>query len=96
MTRLGALREEYTKISSIVKGYFEIDEPTLLKSNKEDAVDARYVLIGILCEKYNDSDISVVCGLSKSVVNKIRNQILMNQRSKYFFTVLKNIKELVS
>ena len=84
MTRLGALREEYIKISSIVKGYFEIDEPTLLKSNKEDAVDARYILVGILCEKYNDSDISAVCGLSKSVVNKIRNQILMNQRSKYF------------
>lgn len=96
MTRLDALREEYRKTSSIVKEYFEITETTLLKSNKEDAVDARYVLVGILCEKYNDSDISVVCGLSKSVVNKIRNQILMNQRSKYFFTVLKNIKELVS
>lgn len=96
MARLDALREEYIKISGIVKEYFEITETTLLKSNKEDAVDARYVLVSILCENHNDGDIAVVCNLSKSVVNKIRNQVLMHQRSKYFFTVLKNIKELVN
>lgn len=95
MKRLDALRHEYDNVSRIIKEYFEIDETSLLKSNKECAVDARYVLISILCETHNDNDIAVVSKLSKSVVNKIRNQVLTKQRSNYFYDVLKTIKSLV-
>lgn len=51
----------------------ESDKQEILKSNKEETVDARYILIYILSTKLTDKEIAKVTGLSKSYANKVRN-----------------------
>ena len=45
----------------------------VLESNKEECVDARYILIHFLSQYLTDEDISRVTGLTRQAVNYIRN-----------------------
>lgn len=94
MTKYDNLFKDFNILSDIVSSYFDIDKSELTKSNKENVVDARYCLIYILCNKYKDFDIAKVLGISKSVVNKIRNQINSNLRNYDFYNDLKVVKSL--
>ena len=96
MTKYDNLYKDFNRVSDIVSSYFDIDKSELTKSNKENVVDARYCLIYILCNKYKDFDIAKVLGVSKSVVNKIRNQINSNSRSYDFYNDLKVVKSLIN
>lgn len=96
MTKYDNLYKDFNRVSDIVSSYFDIDKSELTKSNKENVVDARYCLIYILCNKYKDFDIAKVLGVSKSVVNKIRNQINSNLRSYDFYNDLKVVKSLLN
>lgn len=96
MTKYDNLYKDFNMVSNIVSAYFDIDKSELTKSNKENVVDARYCLIYILCNKYKDFDIAKVLGVSKSVVNKIRNQINCNLRSYDFYNDLKVVKSLLN
>lgn len=96
MTKYDNLYKDFNRVSDIVSSYFDIDKSELTKSNKENVVDARYCLIYILCNKYKDFDIAKVLGVSKSVVNKIRNQINSNSRSYDFYNDLKVVKSLLN
>lgn len=96
MTKYDNLYKDFNRVSDIVSSYFDIDKGELTKSNKENVVDARYCLIYILCNKYKDFDIAKVLGVSKSVVNKIRNQINSNLRSYDFYNDLKVVKSLLN
>lgn len=95
MTKYDNLYKDFDIVSDIVVSYFDIDRRELTKSNKENIVDARYCLIHILCDKYKDSDIAKVVGVSKSVVNKIRNQTNSNLRSYDFYNDLRVVKNLL-
>lgn len=75
MTKLDSLFEDYNKLLAIVLPYFQVNEDKILHCNEEDSVIARYCIIFTLCEQYGDRDISKVCKLSKSCVNKIRNNM---------------------
>lgn len=94
MTKYDNLFKDFNILSDIVSSYFDIDKSELTKSNKENVVDARYCLIYILCNKYKDFDIAKVLGISKSVVNKIRNQINSNLMNYDFYNDLKVVKSL--
>ena len=94
MTKYDTIEKEFHQIEDIVVEYYQIDKNDLLKSNKEEVVDARYCLISILCDKYQDSIIAKVSGLSKSVVNKIRNIVGNKNKSRSFYFDLNNVKSI--
>lgn len=96
MTKYDNLYKDFNIVSDIIVSYFDIDKSELITSNKENVVDARYCLIYILCDKYKDFDIAKVLCVSKSVVNKIRNQINSNLRSYDFYNDLKVVKSLLN
>lgn len=94
MTKYDPIREDLSKLLDIVSSYYDVNKKELFVSNKANVVDARYSLIALLCEKYKDSDISIICGLSKSVVNKIRNAINVRCKNRTFNIGLNNVKNL--
>ena len=96
MTKYDNLYKDFNIVRDIIVSYFDIDKSELITSNKENVVDARYCLIYILCDKYKDFDIAKVLCVSKSVVNKIRNQINSNLRSYDFYNDLKVVKSLLN
>ena len=51
----------------------EISLEKVLKSNEEECVDARYVVIAVLSEKLSDKQIAEVSGWSVQLVNKAKN-----------------------
>lgn len=63
----------FNEILDKVSEATELHPEEILKSNKEECVDARYVLIAVLSERYSDRQISEVSGLSKQLVNKAKN-----------------------
>lgn len=63
----------FKKATNRIAEYFNIDANDVFGSNREDCVNARYCLIYILCNKYTDYEISKALPISKSGVNKIRN-----------------------
>lgn len=63
----------FQNIVSIVCRHSGIDETRIYNSNKEACVDARYVLVHLLSQKFTDEEISTFTGLSRTCANKIRN-----------------------
>lgn len=59
----------------------EISLEKVCKSNLEECVDARYVVIAVLSEKLSDKQIAEVSGWSVQLVNKAKNSFA--SRSKY-------------
>ena len=51
----------------------EISLEKVLKSNLEECVDARYLVIAVLSEKLSDKQIAEVSGWSAQLVNKAKN-----------------------
>lgn len=65
--------EYYRKVLECVCKCTMMDEESILKSNKEACVDARYVLVHILSQRFTDEEIANLSGLSRTCANKIRN-----------------------
>jgi hypothetical protein len=59
----------------------ELPVGKVCKSNLEECVDARYVVIAVLSEKLSDKQIAEVSGWSVQLVNKAKNSFA--SRSKY-------------
>lgn len=66
-------KEYYVKVLECVIKHTATNEESILKSNKEACVDARYVLVHILSQRFTDEEIARFTGLSKTCSNKIRN-----------------------
>ena len=71
------IKEMWEHTKGLVCVYSGVKEEDLLTSNKEDCVDARYILIGVLAEYLTDDEISKLSGLTRSCCNKIRNGMRM-------------------
>lgn len=67
------LKEMYKEIFEVVSRVTDVDEHSILNSNVEDAVDARYLLIHFLSQKLTDNQIASLTKLTRQSVNKIRN-----------------------
>ena len=65
--------ELYENILGKVCEMTELSVEKVCKSNLEECVDARYVVIAVLSEKLSDKQISEVSGWSVQLVNKARN-----------------------
>ena len=94
MTKFDEPYREFKAYLDITSSYFKVDKSKVLTCNEEDCVNARYCLIYLLCEKYRDNDIVRISGLSKSCVNKIRNNTRIKLGDYYFRNYLKDIKAL--
>jgi hypothetical protein len=82
MNRFEEIRKDYDAICNATCQYFEVSKEDLLKRNLKLCVDARYVVISIMCDEYDDYDISVVSGLTKPCVNNIRNEMRYDAKKK--------------
>ena len=65
--------ELYENILGKVCDMTELSVEKVCKSNFEECVDARYLVIAVLSEKLSDKQIAEVSGWSVQLVNKARN-----------------------
>ena len=70
----------------------ELSVEKVCKSNKEECVDARYVVIAVLSEQLSDKQIAEVSGWSVQLVNKARNSF--HKRCKYRYGLKDMYKKL--
>ena len=85
--------ELFNEILSKVSEVTELQPEEILKSNKEECVDARYVLIAVLSERLSDRQIAEVSGWSVQLVNKAKNSFA--SRSKYRWGLKDMYKKLI-
>lgn len=78
-------------LDNVCKGT-ELDTDSLKSSNREECVDARYLVIAILSEKLSDKQISEVSGWSVQLVNKAKNSF--HKRCKCRWGLKEMYKEL--
>ncbi len=65
--------ELYQTMAATVCRHTGVGEVDMLESNKEECVDARYLLVHFLSQYLTDEDISRATGLTRQAVNYIRN-----------------------
>lgn len=66
-------RDYFDSIIGKVAEMTELPVGKVQKSNQEECVDARYVLIAVLSERYSDRQIAELGGWSIQLVNKAKN-----------------------
>jgi uncharacterized protein YerC len=71
----------------------ELSIEKVCKSNEEECVDARYVVIAVLSERLSDKQISEVSGWSVQLVNKARNSF--HKRCKYRYGLKEMYKKML-
>lgn len=74
-------RDFFDSILGKVCEMTELSVEKVCKSNLEECVDARYVVIAVLSEKLSDKQIAEVSGWSVQLVNKAKNSF--GARCKY-------------
>lgn len=86
-------REFYENILGKVCEMTELSCEKVCKSNLEECVDARYVVIAVLSEKLSDKQIAEVSGWSVQLVNKAKNSF--HKRCQYRWGLKELYKELI-
>lgn len=66
-------KDLYQTINCIVCRHTGIELPALISSNKEECVDARYILVHFLAQFLTDDEISRQMSLKRQSINHIRN-----------------------
>lgn len=84
--------EIFNEVLENVCNAMELDADSVMNSNKEECVDARYLVIAVLSERLSDRQIAEVSGWSYQLVNKARNTF--HKRCKYRFGLKELYKEL--
>lgn len=78
-------------LDNVCKGT-ELDTDSVKSSNREECVDARYLVIAILSEKLSDKQIAEVSGWSIQLVNKAKNSF--HKRCQYRWGLKEIYKKL--
>ena len=76
-------REFYENILGKVCEMTELSCEKVCKSNLEECVDARYVVIAVLSERLSDKQIAGVSGWSVQLVNKAKNNFHNRCKCRY-------------
>ena len=85
-------REYFDFILGKVCEMTELSCEKVCKSNLEECVDARYVVIAVLSEKLSDKQIAEVSGWSVQLVNKAKNSF--HKRCQYRWGLKEIYKKL--
>lgn len=86
-------REFFEEILGKVCEMTELSVEKVCKSNLEECVDARYVVIAVLSEKLSDKQIAEVSGWSVQLVNKAKNGF--GNRCKYRWGLKEMYKKMI-
>ena len=76
-----AKRDFFITVLNRVCESMELTCDDVLHSNKDECVDARYLVVSLLSERLSDRQIADVSGWSYALVNKARNSF--SERCKY-------------
>ena len=71
----------FEKVMISVSNASGLEVGAILHCNREECVDARYVLVAVLAEQLSDRQIARVSGLSVQLVNKAKNSF--RERCRY-------------
>ena len=85
-------REYFDFILGKVCEMTELSCEKVCKSNLEECVDTRYVVIAVLSERLSDKQIAEVSGWSVQLVNKARNSF--HKRCKYRYGLKEMYKKM--
>lgn len=86
-------REYYENILGKVCEMTELSVEKVCKSNLEECVDARYLVIAVLSEKLSDKQIAEVSGWSVQLANKAKNSF--HKRCQYRYGLKEMYKKLI-
>lgn len=86
-------RDFFDGVINKVCASMEVNREDVLSSNKDECVDARYLVIAVLSERFSDRQIAEVSGWSYALVNKARNAF--SDRCKYRWGLKEVYKELI-
>lgn len=67
------VRMRYEHIASIIERVMCVERAELLSSKKEEATDARSMLVYVLSDDLTDREMAACMGLTRQAVNNIRN-----------------------
>lgn len=84
--------EIFNEVLNNVCKAMELDADSVKHSNKEECVDARYLVVALLSERLSDRQIAEVSGWSYQLVNKARNHF--HERCKFRWGLKELYKEL--
>ena len=76
-------REYFDLILGKVCEMTELSAEKVCKSNLEECVDARYVVIAVLSDKLSDKQIAEISGWSVQLVNKAKNSFHNRCKCRY-------------
>lgn len=85
----------YEQVEWLVCDYTELDKDSVLQCNREECVDARYILVSVACEYLTDDEVSRYSGLTRACVNKIRNGVKHKLRRYSFRCMHESVKETI-
>ena len=80
-------------LDNVCKGT-ELDTDSVKSSNREECVDARYLVIAVLSEKLSDKQIAEVSGWSVQLVCKAKNSF--HNRCKYRYGLKEMYKKILT
>lgn len=86
-------RDFFNKVITSVSNASGLDGGVILHCNKEECVDARYVLVAVLSDKLSDGQIARASGLSVQLVNKAKNAF--RERCKYRWGLKQMYEEVI-
>lgn len=85
-------RDYFDSILGKVCEMTELSVGKVCNSHQEECVDARYLVIAVLSERYSDRQIAEISGWSVQLVNKARNNF--HERCKFRWGLKEMYKEL--
>lgn len=89
------MKELYNTILKTVCDICEVSQSNIFDSNKEEIVDAIYLLIYILSLNLTDIEISKISGVSKSLVSKVRNNFHIRSKKYSLKYKTEKVKEKI-
>ena len=85
--------DEYRKVMAAVSRHYGMEEEPLLHSNREECVDARATLVGILIDRdLTEAELVQLTGLTQQCINKLKNSIRFREKGWAFRETLKAVK----
>ena len=85
--------DEYRKVMAAVSRHYGMEETPLLHSNKEECVDARATLVGILIDRdLTEAELVQLTGLTQQCINKLKNSIRFREKEWAFRETMKAVR----
>lgn len=86
--------ESYQQIFAAVCRHYGLEEARLLRSNKEECVDARATLVHVCISKgLSEAELVQLTGLTQQCINKLRNSVRFREKKWSFRETLRVVME---